>query len=160
MFTFGGRSADSDKLANVELSIFGPNKFLNCRIPHLPEPVTKHATVKTNIGIITCGGFSGNFEKRCYKLASNNSWEAFPKLNEGRTSFAMGEGSGKLFAIGGTFPEQRRSMEWINLNNGTRWTKEYLNFSSEHNCMTKFNRTHLILTGGIMKNKVSIITET
>ena len=142
----------------MELISLTPQKKLNCQISDLPEPVYSQSTVKTNIGIISCGGF--NLKKlwhdNCYKLTSNGSWEPFPTMKQKRMRFALAEGNGILFAVGGNYGyEDKSTMEWINLDHGTSWTTENTPFSVEKHCMTMFNRTHLILTGGILDKEVS-----
>ena len=73
-----------------------------------------------------------------------------------RTHFGLAEGNGILFAVGGYQGyDDKSSMEWINLDYGTRWTLENTPFSVEKHCMTRFNRTHLILTGGILNKEVT-----
>ena len=154
--SFGGFNYENrNGLQDVELISLGPQKTLNCQIPDLPEPVYDHSTVKTNIGIITCGGSRKVWDNHCYKLTSNNSWEQFPAMKQRRTSFALAEGNGILFAVGGYYGYRDKStMEWINLDYGTRWTLEDTPFSVENHCMTRFNKTHLILTGGTLNNEV------
>ena len=75
-------------------------------------------------------------------------------MNEARSSFAMGEGNGKLFSVGGGSLTARFSMEWIDLTNGLSWTSQDLPFSIMRHCMTKFNKTHLIVTGGVWNGTV------
>ena len=70
-----------------------------------------------------------------------------------RYHFAMVEGNGKLFAVGGY--GSRNSMEGVDLQNGTSWIRENLPFSITAHCMSGFNSTHAILTGGFLDGKVS-----
>ena len=72
---------------------------------------------------------------------------------ERRYRFAMEEGNGKLFAVGGCLTGD--SMEWIDLQNGTSWIREDIPFDVDSHCMTTFNSTHVILTGGCLDGSVS-----
>ena len=67
--------------------------------------------------------------------------------------FAMAEGNGKLFAVGGI--DHPNSMEWIDIQHGTNWTREHLKFDIHNQCMSKYNDSHVILTGGYLNGKVS-----
>ena len=118
MVSFGG-TVDGALSASVEITDIGPEDNLNCKIPDLPEPVRGHCTVKTEIGIISCGGGTN----KCHRLASNNSWISFPPMNERPSYCAMEEGNGKLFAVVG-----HDDMEWIDLRKGTTWIREKLPF--------------------------------
>ena len=73
-------------------------------------------------------------------------------MNEPRSFFAMEEVSGTLFGIGGLGAAM--SMEWIDLTNGLSWTQQNLPFTIDKHCMTKFNETHLIVTGGQLNGTV------
>ena len=66
----------------------------------------------------------------------------------------MEEGNGKLFSVGGNDIYAKASMEWIDLTNGFDWTRQDLPFTIHRHCMTKFNKTHLIVTGGWLNKTV------
>ena len=72
-------------------------------------------------------------------------------MNEKRADFAMGEGMGKIFSVGGYGASS--SMEWIMMDDGKNWVKQDLPFSIYGHCISKYNDTHLLLTGGNFKNK-------
>ena len=153
LLTFGGQNYLDLKLyAKVEVTSLGPDNNIDCKIPDMPSPVSFQSTIKTTIGIISCGGMIGyegkpyQFSRKCYKLASNNSWIQFPTMNKIQSGFAMGEGNGILFSLG------EKSMEWIDLKNGMRWTQQDLPFTINNHCMTNFNQTHLIVTGGLLND--------
>ena len=159
LVTFGGKRNREGPSANVEITSLGPNNRFNCTIPDLPNEVREHSTIKTKIGVITCGGSNYiTYENRCYRLAFDNSWVQFPMMNEKRADFAMEEGNGKLFSVGGLLGKPWKlvgnSMEWIDLTNGLRWTQQDLPFTIYDHCMTKFNKTHLIVTGGYLNSTV------
>ena len=59
-----------------------------------------------------------------------------------------------LFAVGGWGTEN--SFESIDLNDATEWRKEKdLPFRVEEHCITRYNETHFLLTGGWLSGKVS-----
>ena len=72
-------------------------------------------------------------------------------MNEARSDFGMEEANGKLFSVGGGRASAGVSMEWMDLTDGLRWTRQDLTFRIDNHCMTKFNETHLIVTGGRLK---------
>lgn len=74
-------------------------------------------------------------------------------MNERRIFFAMEEGHGKLFAVGGK--RSKNSMEWIDRQKRTSWIRENLPFDIYTHCMAKFNSSHVILTGGMLNGDVS-----
>ena len=111
----------------------------------------KHSTIKTNIGILSCGGWKdlnndNNGNKKCWKLDTDNTWVPFPNMTVGRYFFAMGEAKNILVVIGGETTSN--SMEWINLDEGKEWTRKNLSFPSYKSCLSKYNDTHLLLIGG------------
>ena len=75
-------------------------------------------------------------------------------MNESRINVAMEEGSGTLFSVGGDGIPAGMSMEWIDLTNGQSWTQQDLPFKISRHRMTKFNKTHLIVTGGFLNDTV------
>ena len=151
--SFGGR-VNYELSSSVETTIIGPDNIINCHIADLPEAVGEHSTIKTEKGIISCGGFTDNGQtNKCYLLSHNNSWTPFYPMNERRSYFSMVEGNGKLFAVGGWYTGD--SMEWIDLQNGESWVREDLPFVISRHCMTWFNSSHAILTGGWSDGKVS-----
>ena len=155
LISFGGYS-NGRATSSVEMISIGPDNNPICHIPNLPEPVYGHSTIKTQIGVITCGGYGDKWYKgrgKCYRLASNNEWAKFPTMTQKRYYFSMQEGNNKLFAIGGGSTE--RSMEWIDLLQGTNWTKEDLPFRIWGYCMIKLNDSHILLTGGWLDGTVS-----
>ena len=139
--------------SDVETSIIGTDYNINCQVADLPEAVNSHSTIKTEKGIISCGGDTGNGRtNKCHLLTPNHKWTPFNSMNEGRAYFAMVEGNGKLFAVGGYRTDN--SMEWIDLQSGTSWRRENLPFDIRFHCMSGFNSTHAILTGGVLDGKV------
>ena len=155
IMSIGGFVNGEGRSRKVELTDLELDKKLNCQLPNFPEVVIDHETVQTQMGLITCGGLNSNDDgsNRCYKLESNYSWTPFPSMLERRSKFSMYEAKGTLFAIGGR-DNASTSLEWISLIGGKHWTKEDLPFSTSDDCITKFNSTHLIKTGGwLSRNK-------
>ena len=153
MVSFGG-VVDGKRSSNVEITTLDPDNNFNCQIPNLPKAVSGHSTIKTTIGVISCGGFKGNdYTNKCHLLASNNSWLPFPPMIERRRFFAMAEGDGKIFSVGDYGGED--SMEWIDLKEKTSWTRQNLPFKIRNQCMATFNSSHTIQTGGVLNGKVN-----
>ena len=151
--SFGG-IVNRGRSSNVETTIIGSDNNMNCQVSDLPEAIYGHSTIKTEKGIISCGGCNGyDYTNKCYLLSPSNSWTPFYPMNERRYVFAMVAGNGKLFAVGGHLTE--KSMEWIDLQSGTAWVREDLPFGIRYHCMSGFNSTHAILTGGVLDGKVS-----
>ena len=66
----------------------------------------------------------------------------------------MFEANNKLFAVGGS--GAYNSFESIDLMNAKEWRKEKdLPFRVEQHCITRYNETHFLLTGGHLNYKVS-----
>ena len=118
----------------------------------MPESISSHSTIKTQLGIISCEGWRNNgyYTNKCWKLSSSNEWVPFPSMNQYRADFAMGEGMGKIFSVGG-YGYGSSSMEWMMMNDGKNWVKQDLPFFVYDHCITKYNDTHLLLTGGYLK---------
>ena len=114
---------------------------------------------KTYSSVLVLDEWTGPKLYKCHRLSSINSWVPFPPMNERRVDFAMVEGNGILFAVGGISLNGEdgmgNSMEWIDLKKGTSWTREDIPFSLYGHCMTGFNSSHAILTGGWSGVKVS-----
>ena len=166
MISFGG-VVKQRKTNDVELTYLGRANKLNCSIPKLPEEISDHSTILSQIGIISCGGWSYRTPKiskkwylrapkktnKCWKLEKNNSWSPFPSLIERRVGVSMAELNNKLVVIGGdnNFSSDNpwsNSMEILDLNGEMKWTKRILEFSALEHCMVKVNTTHVLITGG------------
>ena len=121
----------------------------------MPQQVEYHSTIKTNFGVINCGGWInwGNGDQKCWRLTALNTWVPFPNMNIGRYGFAMGEANNRVVAVGGVYTE--KSMEWISLDERREWTRQALPFSNHESCLSKYNDTHLLLIGGYFGDDVS-----
>ena len=166
--TFGGHIYARDYTrAKVEITNLEPDNTTTCKISDLPKPVFAQSTIKTIIGVINCGGWDPVIKyslKRCWKLENDNSWSPFPNMTQERYAFVMGEANNRLVAIGGVGGSWiSESMEWIRLdgrnnehetsNTQPKWTKQWLQFEvTDNSCLSKYNDTHLLLTGGYEGN--------
>ena len=123
----------------------------------MPTAVYGHSTIQTSSGIISCGGYAnGSYINRCHRLNKNGEWVDFPGMKEQRSYFSMFESNNKLFVVGGWGAAQN-SFESIDLMNAKEWRKEKdLPFSVESHCITRYNETHFLLTGGRLNGKVSL----
>ena len=75
-------------------------------------------------------------------------------MKKKRVYFSMFASNKTLFAVGGWGTEN--SFESIDLKNATEWRKEKdLPFKVSHHCITRYNKTHFLLTGGQLNWMVS-----
>ena len=151
LISFGGVVKQSTT-NDVELTYLGRANKSNCSIPKLPEEISDHSTILSQIGIVSCGGWTKYTKEtnKCWKLEKNNTWSPFPSMIETRTEFSMEELDNKLVVVGGdfNFTSWTNSMEILDLNGEMKWTKRILEFSALESCMVKVNTTHLLITGG------------
>jgi len=127
----------------------GGSSSSNCQIPDLPTAVSDHSTIQTFTGIISCGGYTNGFitTNKCHRLNKNGQWVDFPGMKKRRGYFSMFEANKTLFAVGGVGAEN--SFESIDLMNAKEWRKEKdLPFRVDSHCVTRYNETHFLLTGG------------
>ena len=154
LVTFGGYDLDGSKrLSDVEVTHFGSSNP-KCQIPNLPNEINRHSTIKTTDGIISCGGYdiNGHRTNRCHRLDLNNkSWSEFPAMVEKRYYFSMEGNDTHLFVVGGRNTDT--SMEWIDVKEGKKWEKMDLGFGVGHHCITRYNNSHLLMTGGWLKDE-------
>ena len=151
MLIIGGFNNDGD-LSSTELTN-GTNQ-LHCNVPSYPLAVYLHSSSITPSGVVTCGGHDGTDSLRtCYKFTKSGNWVSFPSMNLKRYYFAMKMMNGKLWAIGGP-GGGKYSMESIDPENDTEWTKHTLPFNIYGHCLTEFSDYQLIVTGGL-QNGVS-----
>ena len=153
--SFGGEDESyEESVADVEISRIGSSSS-NCQIPDLPTAVYSHSTIHTSTGIISCGGYANSdLTNRCHRLNKTGQWVDFPGMKKGRYYFSMFASNNKLFAVGGRGAEN--SFESIDLNDATEWRKEKdLPFRVEQHCITRYNETHFLLTGGRLNGWVS-----
>ena len=131
------------------------NGIKNCSVDDLPEEVSTHSAVKSKVGPIVCGGLTpqGRPQENCNRLIiSNGSWVQFHPLNTARNDFSMTEINDFIVSIGGAFAWS--SFEYINVLNDTKWVKRDMPFNIYNQCSTKINQSTILITGGILNNKV------
>ena len=153
MYSFVGY-VDRVRSNNVEVTSFRHDNKQICRIPDLPEPVFGHSTIKTQSGVVSCGGEDNSnlATNKCWKLSKNNEWVPFPSMIVKRDDFAMVEGMGQLFSVGG-YMDDLSSIEWISIQDGKKWVKQAIPFDIIGHCISKYSRTRFLLTGGYLKSK-------
>ena len=92
---------------------------------------------------------SNGCTQKCWKLNERNEWVRFPQMIEKRCNLAMAEGMGKIFVVGGYGSSHSMySLEWIDVEDGKQWKRKGLPFLINDHCISKYNSTHLLLTGG------------
>ena len=165
---YNGPGEPDPNKSNIEMTLLQPMQNIDCSIPDYPKNYFPSIIVKTRIGIIHCGEECRKFEcldgspyNRCYRLSSENEWVPFQTMNQFRgTQTSMIEMDGKLFAVGGSGDSRGDNlMEWTSLENGVVWTTEEMPFRVRGHCVTKFNETHLLLTGGTIDETSSAFSD-
>ena len=150
----------------VELSQLGSEKYSTCRLDDLPEPIECHSAIRTDIGLLYCGGYTNSgFSNNCFRLASNGSWIRYSPLQKARSCFSMTHINTSLIAIGGqshTYGVIRhtstKSYERIEFNQENQWKKGNLPFAIEDHCSVSINSTVVMIIGGEDYNLVSILS--
>ena len=130
------------RLSNIErLSDFNG---LECGPSDLIDKVGDHATVSSSRGLITCGGEDEDL-KMMSKCQLNGEINSFPSMIEKRMEFGMLIVNDIIFAIGGT--GSKHTMETIDLNGGTKWTKMKLPFGVSDHCVVSVGSKILVIGG-------------
>ena len=120
----------------------------NCNPTDLPYAVSGHATVASDQGLITCGGYDGSsYLSKCILQRRNGETTSFPTMKYRRSFFGMVLVSDVIYAIGG-YPSGRTTMETINVYNGTKWSEQSLDFSIRSYCVTSIDNDKIVVTGG------------
>ena len=152
MVAIGGFHGSSG-LSDVEV-VDVQKENTNCNPTDLPYAVYRHATVASDQGLITCGGFSdGSWESKCILQRKNGETTSFPTMKSRRSVFGMVLVSDVIYAIGG-YPSIT-TMETINVNHGTEWTEQSLDFSVSSHCVTSVANGKIVVTGGYDGSNVS-----
>ena len=125
MISLGG-SDRRGYLTTVEVTDIGPKNNDVCLIADLPRMVSSPSAVYTNMGLILCGADSDQTSKKCYILKSNGTWIRFHDLTQSRAGFSMTKIKEHLVVIGGSSAES--SIEYINIQNGTKWETKNIDF--------------------------------
>ena len=128
-------------LNDVELVSTQNNKDF-CDPMDLDYAAAYHASVATDLGILTCGGFEGI--SKC-TLQTMSQTISFPSMKKSRYSFGLGIVNDIVYAVGGYYEE--RTMEKINYKTDSEWTLTNLPFSVKYHCLTTTENS-LVITGG------------
>ena len=141
----------------IDVELLNMQTDRSCDPLELPYRTIFHATVATDIGVVTCGGEgTGKALSKCMRQTKNGQSppdiQSFPSMVEGRKFFGMAFVDHVIFAISGhrgadNNPSHSTSFEWIDTRNGTEWTKEDLGFHVYKHCVTSRNNK-IIVTGG------------
>ena len=138
-----------NKVSNIEL-IKAKRGSENCDPTiHLQHPVSGQASIASDKGVITCGGFK--IDERlntpeCYVLRKNGETRHFPSMKTGRSSFGLAIINDTLYAVGGTYAYT--TMEMINLNTDSEWSQIDMPFGLDAHCVTT-TQTTIVITGGV-----------
>ena len=125
LITIGG--LDDWWSGKVQMNYIAGYDNTSCLIDDLPVATTAayHSAANTEKGVIVCGGgiLRGTTNK-CYRLiSSTSSWTPYYELINPRSYFSMHNINGQLIVIGGN--KALRSMESINVANGTKWSNNW-----------------------------------
>ena len=151
---YDGSSFSDGFLNDVELvSTKNYNGF--CDPMDLDYNADDQASVATDLGILTCGGFNSiNKEMNKCTLQTEGQIISFPSMKESRYAFGLGIVDDIVFAVGGYGGE--RTMEKINYKTDSEWTLTNLPFSVKDHCLTTTKQS-LVITGGSLQSGVSKI---
>ena len=137
--TIGGFAEDW-RLSSVEVTPIEEDNPALCYIPDVPKTVENHKTVYSSGGSITC-----DYRNGCYRLTKNLTWISFPSFKT-NVDFSMNEINNTLFVIGSD--GYNGSLLYINLENGTEWTRKYLPFRIWGHCSVVINNAEIMVIGG------------
>ena len=101
-----------------------------------------------------CGGYTNNNEytNKCHILASNGRWFPFNNLIQPRSWFSMTMITKQVVIIGGE--NARYSIEYINIEQGSKWVKKNLDFDVTEHCTVPINNSTIMVIGGVQDGKV------
>ena len=153
MISLGGSVGSLwDPSGTVEVTDLGSKNNTDCRIANLPEALYGHSAIYTKIGLLVCGGIqSSRYSNKCYILG-NGSWAPFPDFTQPRQFFSLTALNEKIVMIGGI--NARRSIEYFNIQNGSRWENKTLEFYVAYHCAVAINETSIMIIGGYQDGKV------
>ena len=161
LVVIAGRDVSSP-LNDVE-HVSSQNNNNLCDPLDLDYTVYFHASVATDLGILTCGGVTAsNTTSKCTLQTKNGQTTSFPSMRRSRWYFGLGIVNETIFAIGGRFGQQETTMEKINYNTDSEWTLTDLPFSVGIHCLTATTES-LVITGGydgeVSKKILSFVNE-
>ena len=128
-----------------------------CNVSSYPFNVVQHASSTTPVGVVTCGGYDGIFGyggyfNTCKQLLNLGAWVDFPAMNSKRHNFGLMSLDGFIWAVGSgnnlDYNPTGNSIEYIDLNNPTKWSQQTMAFSVWGHCLAELSRNKLIVTAG------------
>ena len=117
-----------------------------CNPLDLDYTVAYHASVATDLGILTCGGSTASGDtSKCTMLTKEGQTTSFPSMTKARDYFGLGIVDDLVFAIGGR--GGLTTMETINIKTDSEWTLTDLPFGVYYHCLTT-TTSSIVITGG------------
>ena len=143
-------SDGSRRLNNVELVSTQNNNNL-CDPMDLDYAVSGHASVATDLGILTCGGRTASWapSSKCTLLNKEGQTTSFHSMKKARLYFGLGIVNDLVFAVGGVGAET--TMEKMNYKTDSEWTLMDLTFGVRQHCLATTS-TSVVITGGKDQN--------
>ena len=141
-----GVNDDLIRLNDVEHVSIANNNNL-CNPMDLDYTVLGHASVATDLGILTCGGRPNlqGFTSKCTLPTHEGQTTSFPPMRRVRGEFGLGIVNDTVFAVSG-YPSYT-TMEKIDYKTDSEWTLTDLPFGVRSPCLTT-TTSSLVITGG------------
>ena len=143
----------STELINVDI-------HTSCSVSPYPFAISRHASVVTPTGIVTCGGrHKSKHLNTCKRLTSSGNWASFPSMISKRSRYGLLMMNGLLWAVGGYGGKEMpwSTMEYIDPRNPTEWTLKSMPFDVGGHCLTELSNQRLMVTGGYRSGTVKNI---
>ena len=135
----------SNRLNDVEL-VSTQNNNNVCNHLDLDYTVHEHASVATDLGILTCGGSTASgWTSKCTIQTKQGQTTSFPSMRKTRAYFGLGIVNDLVYAVGGE--GARTTMEKIIYKTDSEWTLTDLPFNVENHCLTT-TTSSIVITGG------------
>ena len=146
------------RLNDVEFVSIQNNNNL-CDPMDLDYTVYSHSSVATDLGILTCGGYTASgWTSKCTMLTKEGQTTSFPSMRRARVDFELGIVNDLVYAVGGYVGGLGgdTTMEKINIKTDSEWTLTDLPFGVRDHCLTT-TTSSLVITGGYYYPEVSKI---
>jgi len=136
---------DLNRLSDVELVSTQTRNEL-CDPLDLDYTVGYHSSVRTPIGVLTCGGQTGSGStSKCLLQTKEGQTTTFPSMKRRRHYYGLGILNDMVYAVGGV--GGYTTMEKINFKTDSEWTLTNLPFSVMWHCLATTTNS-LLITGG------------
>ena len=122
-----------------------------CIPPDLPYSLGEHASVVSDKGIISCGGYNRTIQSACTIQTATGETRSFPSMVSPHSNLGMVIIKDVIYAIGG-FPTDNK-METINIKKKRKWTRRILPFHVYSHCVVSINNT-IIVIGGLGTTRI------